>query len=249
MINEQPFDTNCFFSGGAGMFIQYQDVVKPIYLYAIIQMILTRQSYGLPLNIIQNMSIVSIMEWYVNRRYINPLKQLDINNIIDIDSLDALMHHILEEDDSIFKICPVLNIGRMLEAYRSQHMSFPIYIYSEHENKNIVTDCNRIFDGIEHRCFFGDLEKSISSCDQNFTYIFSDIEIIKKAVDILTGTCSHVLLTRDWRYNYNGYRKSLKYDLKQLADTHPFIRIGTTVAMNMKEIVASYAQLLIQEDE
>lgn len=231
------------------MFIQYHDVIKPVYLYAILQMILTKQSYGLPIDIIQNMSIVSIMEWYINRRYVNPLKQLDINNIIDMESLDELMDHILMEDDSIFKICPVLNIGHMMEAYKYQHMSFPVYIYSERENPNIITDCNRIFDGIKHRCFFGNLEECISRCDQNFTYIFSDIETVKKSADVLTGTCSHVLLTRDWRYNYNGYRRSFKYDLKQLADSHPFLRIGTTVAMNVKEVIASYAQLLIQEDE
>ena len=249
MISDnKPFDTNCFFSGGAGMFIEYHDIIKPVYLYAIFQMILTKQSYGLPLDIIQHMSIISITEWYLHRRFKNPLKQLDINNKIDLYSLDMLMSHILSEDPSIYRIAPILNFGKLISVYRQQHMTFPVYIYSENEESYIAKDCDDIFRGIPHQYFFGDLKESILKCDQNFTYIFSDIESVNKAAEILTGTCSHILLARDYRYNYIDNRKTFKYNLKELAGSHPFIRIGTTIAMDPKDVITSYAQLIIKED-
>lgn len=245
----QPFDTNLFFSGGAGMFISYHDVIKPVYLYAIVQMMLTGQNYGLPIHILKNMSFISVVEWYINRRYKNPLRQLDFAKKIPAEDLNELLKMTLLNDSSIYRICPTMNVIQMLQSYKSQHMSFPIYIYNEYEDPNIVEDCDKIFHGINHHCFFGDLREAISNCDQNFTYIFSDIETVKCASDILTGTYSHVLLTRDWRYNYIDNKKTLKYDLKNMASTHPFLRIGTTIAMNPKEVMMSYAKLFVQEDD
>lgn len=249
ITDNRPFDTNCFFSGGAGMFLQYHDVIKPVYLYAIIQMMMTGQTYGLPINIIQRMSIVSIIEWYVHRRFKNPLKQLDFADKIDPIFLDEIMQKILTNDRSIYRISPVLNIGRMMHVYKSQHMSFPVYIYSESEEPAIAADCDRVFSGIEHHYVYGDIKDAISRCDQNFTYIFSDIELVKKSAEVLVGTCSHILLTRDYRYNYVDNYKTLKYDIKDIAATHPFLRMGTTIAMNPEEVIEAYDKLIDQEGE
>ena len=71
------FDTNALFAGGAGMFLQYYDVVKPIYLYAILSIMLSNTDPGLPVDILYSMSPVSLVEWYIKRRYINPIKSLD----------------------------------------------------------------------------------------------------------------------------------------------------------------------------
>ena len=243
----KPFDTNVYFSGGAGMFIQYHDVIKPVYLYAIIQMILTKQSYGLPINIVNKLSIISLIEWYVNRRFKNPLKCLDYADNISINQLDKLMIDIISKDSSIYRLAPVLNIEKMFQVYRSQHMSFPVYVYSEVEEPYIKDDCKNIFRGIDFHYFFGDLKECIEKCDQNFTYIFSDIELVKSAAEILYGTCSHILLTRDYRYNYIDNHKTFRYDLKDIATNHPFIRIGTTLATNRIDLIKSYANLGYKE--
>lgn len=245
VTGDKSFNTNCFFSGGAGMFLQYHDVVKPIYLYAVIQMILTGQNYGLPINIIKNMSIASLIEWYVNRRFINPLKQLDYNDIYREDAMDELIQQILDNDQSIYDLCPLLNIGSMMNIYKQQRMEFPIYIWTPYECRYVKQDCDNVFNGIEHHYIFGDLRGCIEKCDQNFTYIFSDIEMVKKSVEILTGTCSHILLAGDYRYNFSDYRKTLKYNLQDLATEHPFVRTGLTRVMDPKEVVSSYAKLII----
>lgn len=249
MISDgKPFDTNVFFSGGAGMFIQYHDIVKPVGLYVIIKMILTGMTYGLPVDIVKNMSILSLTEWYVNRRWKNPLRCLDYAKKIDPQELDKLFQNILN-DESIYLYSPSLNIEKMLSVYNRQHMSFPIYIYSEEEEPYIKKDCENVFPGIEIKYVFGNLEDCIKKCDQNFTYIFSDIELVKKAATILIGTCSHVLLAEDYRYNYLDYRNTFRYNLKDLAVQHPYIRMGTTIAMDMNKVVIDFSKLKLQRED
>lgn len=244
MISDgKPFDTNVFFSGGAGMFIQYHDIVKPIGLYVPIAMILTGQTYGLPVNIIQNMSILSLVEWYINRRWKNPLKCLDYAGKIDPVYLDELFREIILNDNSIYSYSPSLNIARLLSVYNQQHMSFPVYVYSEQEEPYIKEDIKKVFHSIDVKYVFGDLEECIRKCSQNFTYIFSDIELVKKAAKILVGTCSHILLADDYRYNYLDYRNTFKYDLKELMRTHPYIRVGTTKSMDMNKVVKEFTKL------
>ena len=243
----RQFDTNVFFSGGAGMFIQYHDIIKPAYLYALLQMIITKESFGLPVDIIKDFSFLSIVEWYINRRFKNPLQCLDFNHIIDSNELDNLLQYILLNDNSIYKYSPALNVKRMLSGYRKQHMSFPIYVYSENEEPYIKEDCKSIFGGIPFKYLHGDLKTAIQSCDQNFTYIFSDIELVKESSDILIGTCSHILLAREYRYNYIDNHKTFKYDINSLAATHPFIRVGLTNSIDIKSLINSFTNLNIAQ--
>lgn len=250
MINDnKKFDTNIFFSGGAGMFIQYHDIVKPVYLYAIIKMIIMKESYGLPLYAIENMSTLSIIEWYMKRRFKNPLMCLDYNRAIDKEKLDSLMQEILLSDSSIYKLSPSLNIYRLLQSYHRCHMSFPIFVYSEYEEPYIKDDCKYIFNGIDVKYIYGDLKDAINKCDQNFTYIFSDIDLVKNASKYLFGTCSHVLIARDYRYNYIDNCKNFKYNLDILSKDHPYIRIGTTIALDMNELAISLNRLRVLEEE
>lgn len=238
----RPFNTDVFFSGGAGMFIQYHDIVKPIGLYTIIQMIMTGQTFGLPVDIISHMSILSLTEWYVNRRYKNPLKCLDYARHMDDATLDKLYRDILK-DQTIYKYSSALNIEQLLSVYNRQHMSFPVYVYSEYEEPYIKDDCKIIFPGIDVKYVFGNLKECIKKCDQNFTYIFSDIELVKNAAEILVGTCSHILLAEDYRYNYSDFKKTFKTDLKEIATQYPYVRLGTTIAMDMSKVVVDFTRL------
>lgn len=250
MINDgKKFDTNVFFSGGAGMFIQYHDIIKPAYLYAVVKMIITKQYFGLPVNIIRKLSILSLIEWYIRRRYKNPLQCLDYAHCLDPKEVDQLLQRILETDSSIYRLSPPLNIQQMFSVYRRQHMSFPVYVYSELDEPSIEKDCKNVFQGIGFQYLHGDLEDCIKQCDQNFTYIFSDIELVKKSAEILTGTCSHILLAGDYRYNYKDNGVTMKYDLNEIASNHPFIRIGITNAVDMSRLAVDFSKLnMTQED-
>lgn len=243
MPESKNFDTNVLFSGGAGMFLQYHDIVKPVYLYAIIKMIAVKESFGLPIDIIKDMSIRAIVEWYINRRYKNPLKSLDYMHKLNSDDLDNLMIQILKNDDSIYRLAPALNIQKMLSIYRKQHMTFPVYVYSEKEEPSINEDIKHVFAGIPCRYLYGDLKECIKQTDQNFTYIFSDIELTKKACEILTGTFAHVLQAGEYGYNYLSDRKTFKYDLRELSLKHPIVRTSITIASNPDELMYSFIQL------
>ena len=247
LTDGKQFDTNVFFSGGAGMFLQYHDVVKPVYLYAVIKMIVTNTYYGLPVNIIKDMSILSLLEWYTRRRYINPLRSLDPLRQIDPVEMDNLMKLILQ-DESVYRLAPGLNIVSMMDVYRKHHMRFPIYIYSENEEPHIANDCKSIFGGVEIKYLHGDLKTAVSKCDQNFTYILSDIELVKNLCEVLLGTCSHILLAREYRYNYKDSCQTFKYNLMNMMSDHPFIRLGTTFAGDSYKIALSFKNLITQEE-
>lgn len=247
MLNDgKMFDTNVFFSGGAGMFLQYHDVVKPVYLFAVAKMILMKQNYGLPLEIISDMTSDALLEWYFKRRYKNPLRSLDYGKIIDPKEMDDLMDHILKTDSSIYKMSLPLNIQQMLSIYTKHKMTFPVHIYSEKEESYIYEDCRRAFPGISIKYHHGDLKEAVKKCDHNFTYILSDIELVKELSEILIGTCSHILLAREYRYNYKDHMKTLKYDLKDMQDKHPFVRIGLTFASDIESLSESFENIMTQ---
>ncbi len=236
----RQFDTNVFFSGGAGIFLQYHDVVRPINLYAVIKMIITNTTYGLPLSLISNMSIYPLMEWYLKRRFINPLRCLDPAKKLDSDDVNKVLSLVLENDPSIYKLAPILNVSLMMQACRERNINFPVFIYNETYDAHIERDAKTIFPGIQTRFIYGDIREAVTKCSQNFTYILSDIELLEKLASILEGTCSHILLTREYRYNYNDHCRTFKYSLYDIAKAHPYVRIGTTVAFDVKRVALSY---------
>lgn len=227
-LNDGTFDTSPFFVGGAGFFIEYYDIIKPVWLYAVIKMIISDESYGLPIEIIQSMSVLSTIEWYKNRRYKNPLKQLDWAHEIPDTELDTLLSNILHSDPSIYKLTPMLNMDRMFDVYKQQHMNFPVVIYTPSFEPAVKEDIKTSLSGINTLYVHGDLRTAISKCDQNYTFIFSSIDTMQEACDILMGTYSYVLLATDYRYNYTDNRKTMKYDLNHMMSSHPFLRIATT---------------------
>jgi len=236
----KPFDTNSFFVGGAGLFLQYYDIVKPVYLYAVMSLIFG-DSHGLPVEIIRNMTLPQLFEWYKQRRAINPLYSLDYMHIIPEEELDKLLDEILT-DESIYRVTPLLNISRLLEVYQYQHMIFPIFVYSETESPYIRHDVDRIFAGMPHHYVFGDLTLATKKCRENFTYILSDMELMNSIAEVLHGTYSHILLAEDYRYNYPGGIP--KYDLMEMMASHPYIRTGTTQVMDVEVIGSKFSNIL-----
>lgn len=245
---EKPFETNAFFAGGGGMFVEFHDIVKPVYLYAVMSMLISDNYYGLPINLLQDFSIASILEWYKYRRYRNPLQQFDWQHKIDPEQMNELMNIILQ-DNTIYTLAPSLNIGLFLDVYRGQHMNFPWFIYSEEYEEGIKISCDQLFGSIQHRYLYGDIKAAIKKCDQNYTYIFSDIEKIPEVAEILHGTYSNILVASDYRYNYTDNFNTMKYNLQEIMSKHPFIRIATTSAMDINTMGNSFDNLITYEEE
>ena len=236
---DEPFDTDKLFVGGAGLFLQYFDVVKPIYLYAVMSLVFG-DNHGLPVDIIRNMTLSQLFEWYKQRRYINPLYSLDYMGVVSNDDLDSLLRSLLQ-DESLYRVTPLLNISVFIDIYHKQRMTFPFYIYTEENNPFIKSDTDRIFGSIPHYYVYGDIAEATKKCRTNFTYIFSDVELLNKFAEVLNGTYSHILLAEDYRYN--SFAGIPRYDLKQIMAKHPFIRTGTTQAMSINVIGGSFQNI------
>jgi hypothetical protein len=132
----------------------------------------------------------------------------------------------------------------MIDVYRRQHMSFPIFVYTHVEENYIREDLKNSFPGVTMQYVFGDLRTAISKCDNNFTYIFSDIELLNESAEILMGTYSHLLLSRDYRYNYKDHYQTTKYDLHEMGLTHPFLRIGLTQSVQPNRLLSEVTQMI-----
>jgi hypothetical protein len=236
MIPGSSFNTNNIFSGGSGIFLQHHDIIRPTYLSAIIKILFDNKSYGLPIDIIRNMSIVSLLEWYVTRRYFNPLRSLDYKHIIPPEELDELLLKILNSDNTIYTLSPLLNIRLMLNIYKKHSMNFPVYIYTKEEEPFLTND--NFTEGIPVTYVHGDLQEAINKCDQNYTYIFSDINILKEASEMLSDNFSHLLLAREYRYNYIS-KGVFKHDLVAITKKHNHIRVGLTYSMSPKDVLRS----------
>ena len=237
----KPFDTSNMFVGGKGLFIQYHDIIKPVKLYAICKMIIQDITFGLPLRIIKNMSVYSLIEWYMKRKYSNPLQCLDYRQKADKSQIDNLLYKLLS-DPSIYKLSPLLNTAKLLVVYTKQNMNIPVFIYNEYQDDNLENDMKNNFPSIKFNFLYGDLKQSLQQCDENFTYILSDIEILKNLSELLIGTYSHLLLSDDYSYNYEG--RKFKYDLLDIQVHTPFLRIGTIQAVDLNSLLKSFGGIL-----
>ena len=240
-MEAKPFDTSDMFVGGKGLFIQYHDIIKPVYLYAICKMIIQNISFGLPIRMIKDMSVYSTIEWYMQRKYRNPLQCLDYQNKADTTQVDILLKKLLS-DPSLYSLSPLLNTARLLSVYVKQHMNIPVFLYNEYPDENMEKDIIHTFPDIHFQFLYGDIASCVKSCDENFTYILSDIHLLKNLSELLLGTYSHVLLAEDYRYNYEG-RKFI-YDLLDIQRHTPFLRIGTIQAVDINVLLASFGRIL-----
>ena len=239
----KPFDTSRF-TGGAGLFIQFEDVVTPIYLFAMIKLILTEQSFGIPIHIIKDMSILSIAEWYIKRNNQNPILDLDYDHQLSKDHADELLYKILQ-DKSIYDYSPPMNIKLFFEVYQYKKMNFPIYIYSQFKDPNIEYYCTKNFASIQ--LHFIDTTDIIQAIDllskDNYTFILSNIHLFKQAVEHLHGKYAHVLIAEDYKYNYKDNCHVMLYDIVKLMIDNPFVATSATSVINPK-VLANSLQIL-----
>lgn len=205
-----PFDTSRLFAGGSGIVIEYHDAVRPVYLFALLNIIMNKKDYNLPIAMIEKFSFPSIVEWYLNRPYYNPLKYLDYNHMASNDDLDELLLNILDDDITVYKYSPHLNMVKILYGYASKNINIPIYFYSQFEEKGIQNDINNNFKELNIKCIYGPpkIIKDIEA--QNFSYIFSNIDHAEEFIQHHDHSkLSVITIANDYRYNYTKGGKGL----------------------------------------
>lgn len=233
---ENSFNTDSLFVGGAGMFVEYHDIIRLVDLFVVVRMMLTEESFGLPVHILKGMGVAPMTEWYLKRPNQNPFTALDYNHILDIHELDQLRSQILDSDPSIYQYAPYTNFYKMLQLMRDQQIGIPVYVWTPTPEVNIQQDLATM--PIHPTYVSGSLESALSKTGNNFTYIFSDISHAKVAADIINDRYAHILIPTEFRYNYQDHMKTLKYTIQKLN-----IRFSQIPMINYKEIGAAFSKL------
>ena len=52
-------------------------------------------------------------------------------------------------------------------------------------------------------------------------------------------------MANEYRYNYKDNCSNFKYNLLEMAKSHPFIRVGTPTAMDMNQMVVSFNDIMV----
>ena len=207
------YDSAHTFYGGSTLFVQYHDVVKPIYLTAVLKLLYSKDNpYGLQTNLIKDFSLFSILEWYVNRSFINPLKLLDPAHKATDEQLNTIMKKILQSDPSLYTSAPYLNAEKLIAVIRLQKLGIPIIVYTE-EYEEPVTETISHWSNTQY--LYGNFEQIISKLPNNSSFIFSDINLAKRLIDASNfDTIASVMIASDYYYNFKD-KDTYKYDFVQ----------------------------------
>ena len=231
------FNSSKSFFGGASILIQYHDLIRSTYLMAIIKMILNKEiQFGLPFEIISQFSKLSLVEWYKNRTYFNPLQSLDIKHQATQDDLDKIMLRVLNADPSLYKLAPILDTYKMIFTMFKSNFDIPLYIYSQNYEPGIQLDIQNITYPAKY--IHGDLSEIVPKIPTNSTYIFADIELLKKCINYIPQkTSANIILSSD--YGYNLRKGSYKYNIGELLmkDFKPFILVNNISIFRIPQVL------------
>ena len=240
---KNTFSASKTFFGGSALIIEYNDVIKPIYLTAIIKMMMNKDlQFGLPFHTIKSFSLASLVEWYKNRHFINPIKVLDYKHHATEEQLEKIMNIVLS-DQSIYKLTPMLDTIRLIVVSEQNQLNVPVFIYSEKNNPFIQEDLKQ--NSINANYIYGPIKQIVEIIPSNATYIFSNIELVKESIEQINSKKSaNFILVSDYAYNFSS--NHYKYDLAALLSKlfKPFIVVNNISIFNNLRVINDYLQLL-----
>ena len=240
---KNTFNASKTFFGGSALIVQYHDVLKPVYLTAIIKMLMNKNlQFGLPFDIIKSFSLLSLIEWYKGRSFINPLKLLDPNRKATNEQLQQMLNIILK-DNSIYKLSPLLDTIRLIIASEQNKLDVPLYIYSEQFEEGIDKDL--YYMQMNCKYIHETIKTLIERTPPNATYLFSNIDLLKDSLELIDPKKSaNFILVSDYRYNFlnNQYKYNFSDLLSKLFK--PFIMINNISIFNNLRVMNDYTNLL-----
>lgn len=239
------YDAGHTFYGGSSLFIEFHDIIKPVYLMAIIKLIMSDKKYrfGLPVEMIENFSLISIIEWYLNRSHINPLKLLDPARKATDEDLNSLLHKILDSDPKLYLTAPLLNAEKLISIIRLQKLGIPILVYSEQFEPNIEP-CLSTWSNTSY--IYGPFEQVITKVPNNSSFIFSNIEYAKRLIDsVKFDTLGSIMIASDYYYNFKN-KGIYKYDfIDEMVKHQAFLlKFKSINIFNRFEVIKTLGEIL-----
>ena len=240
---KNTFNASKTFFGGSALIVQYHDVLKPVYLTAIIKMLMNNDlQFGLPFDIIKSFSLLSLIEWYKGRSFINPIKLLDPKRKGTDEQLQQILSIVLK-DHSVYKLTPFLDTIRLIIASEQNKLDVPLYIYSEQFEEGIDRDLYHL--QMNCKYIHEPIKTLMEQTPPNATYIFSNIDLLKESLELIDPKKSaNFILVSDYKYNFSS--NQYKYNFSDILSKSfkPFIIINNISIFNNLRVMNDYMNLL-----
>lgn len=190
------------------LFVEYTDVVRSPYYMFLHMMTLNPENFREHYEIerLEGYDIPSLTEWYINRRYQNPLLDLlkkEIREKIPEEEMDKFISNEIIEVPDLIHLSPELNFVDTITKVTKQEKGIvkKVVVWYPFENAVIQEDIRDLFDGTVH-FLSGPLEEVIDEIPNDSTYVFSDIMNIDVLLNKNRLSLSSVIIPKEYKYNY-----------------------------------------------
>lgn len=212
------------FVNAEGLFIEYFDVIRaPWYIF----MLGVKNSPFIDsivdLGYMKHVGELGWMEWYVNRKIINPLKSFPINPEFAKEygesGLDDLLNKEMDNED-VMLYSGKFPFFDILGNLVSVNVAKNIYIYTPEYHKLVAYDIDQSY-GQRIKYVYGSFDDAIEDIPEDSTYVFSDVRKVQRLAELNRLSYTSILLAEHYEYNYND-DGNLIIDLDGLSQSNLF---------------------------
>lgn len=214
-------DNNTIFYNADYIVIEYIDMLKSPYLI-LLNYIRKNDKIReiLKLETIDHLDDISLYEWYINRKHMNFL--IDLNRYPDKIS-DEEMDEILEAQMNItpawYRNASQLLLYPLLGIFGNQKIAKNIIIYHPHDNNFVKEDIERTTD--LKFIYVKDFKDAMDIAKENSTYFISDVRKLDLMKEHGCLSLSSVTLPIEYRYNKKNMT-DFNFDFSELYKDNPF---------------------------
>lgn len=208
------------------LFVEYNDVIKSplfplMYLYIEDEELNEYFDFSSVIGITPE----EMCEFYLNRRYINPLYNFPLNSRISPEDgmrfADDVVRQSFDISNSVYSDDMILNFAVSLSfVLKDPNFIKDCRVYSEDYHKFIEEDLQELY-GKRVTYVYGDFKEAIKTVPQDSTYVLSDISKVQIISDEDKLKLNTILLADNYAYNYdiNG---NYKIDMVKLSENCPY---------------------------
>ena len=230
------------------LFVEYNDVIKsPLFLLMYLYIQDEELNRCFDLSSVIGITPKEMCEFYLHRKYINPLYNFPLNSKIDpiegADFADKVVSESLDISKSFLSDDTALNFAATLAfVLRDPNFIKDCRVYTRDYHKLIEEDLFEMY-GKRVKYVYGDFKEVIKSVPPDTTYVFSDITKMQELHEEDKLRLNTVLLADNYSYNYNP-DGTYKVDIVKLSEYCPY-KFSTFDNINSR----TFEPIKIEKDE
>lgn len=208
---------NEIFQNSQCLFVEYTDIIRSPYFIFLMLMMQHPNNFSkyFNLDIFDGYGIEELSEWYIHRKYQNPLMEImmpEVQEKMKESDLNEFMNNELKLHEDLVKLSPLLNFGNAILTVPDNIIKSTV-IWYPYENTVIEDDVIETF-GDKVRFVTGDLMDALETVPSDATYVFSDITNIDLLFEKHKLYLSSVIIPKEYGYNYIDEER-LKIDVDE----------------------------------